>query len=66
MSWWLGGVITEQHPLELRQDGHPALAQLEAMAGAKITRSTSLKLSNLIRAAQRYQRTGAGTKRSDH
>jgi nicotinamidase-related amidase len=36
-----------------------ALAQLEAMAGAKITRSTSLKLSNLIREAQRYQRKGA-------
>jgi nicotinamidase-related amidase len=32
-----------------------ALAQLEAMAGAKIGRSTSLKLSSLIRAAQASQ-----------
>jgi nicotinamidase-related amidase len=35
-----------------------ALAQLEAMAGAKLRRSTSLKLPNLIRTAQMSQRTG--------
>lgn len=34
-----------------------ALAQLEAMAGANLTRSTSLKLPNLIRAAQFSERT---------
>lgn len=34
-----------------------ALAQLEAMAGANLTRSTSLKLPNLIRAAQISERT---------
>jgi nicotinamidase-related amidase len=34
-----------------------ALAQLEAMAGANLTRSTSLKLPNLIRASQISQRT---------
>ena len=33
-----------------------ALAQLEAMAGANITRSTSLKLPNLIRATRISQR----------
>jgi nicotinamidase-related amidase len=37
-----------------------ALAQLEAMAGANLRRSTSLKLPNVIRAAQISQRTGAG------
>src|ERR1700710_1617461 len=37
-----------------------ALAQLEAMAGAKLRRSTSLKLPNLIRTAQISQ--GAGGK----
>jgi nicotinamidase-related amidase len=36
-----------------------ALAQLEAMAGANIRRSTVLKLPNLIRAAQISQRTDA-------
>lgn len=34
-----------------------ALAQLEAMAGAHLTRSTSLKLPNVISAARRLQRT---------
>lgn len=33
-----------------------ALAQLEAMAGADLTRSTSLKLPNVIRAAQKSKR----------
>jgi nicotinamidase-related amidase len=37
-----------------------ALAQLEAMAGARLRRSTSLKLPNLIRTAQISQ--GAGGK----
>jgi nicotinamidase-related amidase len=37
-----------------------ALAQLEAMAGANLGRSTSLKLPNVIRAAQISQRAGAG------
>jgi nicotinamidase-related amidase len=37
-----------------------ALAQLEAMAGANLRRSTSLKLPNVIRAAQISQRAGAG------
>jgi nicotinamidase-related amidase len=36
-----------------------ALGQLEAMVGANLRRSTSLRLSNLIRAAQISQRTGA-------
>jgi len=36
-----------------------ALAQLEAVAGANLTRSTSLKLPNLIRAAQISQRAKA-------
>jgi nicotinamidase-related amidase len=36
-----------------------ALAQLEAMAGAKLVRSTSLKLPNLILTAQKFQRTDA-------
>ena len=36
-----------------------ALAQLEAMAGANLTRSTSLKLPNLIREAQVSQRADA-------
>jgi nicotinamidase-related amidase len=36
-----------------------ALAQLEAMAGANLERSTSLKLPNLIRAAQNSQRPSA-------
>ena len=36
-----------------------ALFQLGAMAGAKLIRSTSLKLPNLIRASRRLQRTGA-------
>lgn len=35
-----------------------ALAQLEAMAGADLTRSTALKLPSVIRAAQRSQRSG--------
>jgi nicotinamidase-related amidase len=34
-----------------------ALAQLKAMAGADLTRSTSLKLPNLIRAARASQRS---------
>ena len=34
-----------------------ALAQLEAMAGADLTRSTALKLPSVIRAAQKSQRT---------
>jgi nicotinamidase-related amidase len=36
-----------------------ALGQLEAMVGANLRRSTSLRLPNLIRAAQISQRTGA-------
>jgi nicotinamidase-related amidase len=36
-----------------------ALVQLESMAGANLSRSTSLKLPNLIRAAQISQRAGA-------
>jgi len=36
-----------------------ALAQLRAMAGANLTRSLSLKLPNLIRAAQMSQRASA-------
>jgi nicotinamidase-related amidase len=38
------------------QEHTQALAQLEAMAGANINRSTSLKLPTLIRAAQSSQR----------
>jgi nicotinamidase-related amidase len=37
-----------------------ALGQLKAMAGANLGRSTSLKLPNVIRAAQISQRAGAG------
>ena len=37
-----------------------ALAQLEAMAGANLRRSTSLKLPNLIRAAQMSKRGNGG------
>lgn len=36
-----------------------ALAQLEAMAGADIRRSTSLQLSSVMRAARKSQRTAA-------
>lgn len=36
-----------------------ALAQLEAMAGADLRRSTSLKLPSVIRAAQKSQRWGS-------
>ena len=35
-----------------------ALAQLEAMAGANLTRSTSMRLPNLIRLAKTSQRSG--------
>ncbi len=42
-----------RNPEEHRQ----ALAQLEAMAGANLTRSTSLKLANLIRTAKTSQQT---------
>lgn len=42
------------------QEHTQALAQLEAMAGVKLTRSTSLKLQNLIRAAQISQRGNGG------
>jgi len=38
------------------QEHAQALAQLEAMAGARLLRSTSLKLPNLIRSAQVSQR----------
>jgi nicotinamidase-related amidase len=38
-----------------------ALAQLGAMAGANLIRSSSLKLPNLIRSAQISQRAGAGS-----
>src|SRR6195952_4721475 len=41
------------------QEHTQALAQLEAMAGAKLTLSTSLKLPNLIRSAQMSQRGDA-------
>lgn len=42
-----------------------ALAQLEAMAGADLTRSTALRLPNLIRAAQVSKRgEGAGRRKS--
>jgi nicotinamidase-related amidase len=40
------------------QEHTQALAQLEAMAGANLSRSPSLKLPNLIRAAQTLQRSG--------
>jgi len=42
------------------QEHTQALAQLEAMAGANLRRSTSLKLPNLIRAAQMSKRGDGG------
>jgi nicotinamidase-related amidase len=44
-----------RNPKEHKQ----ALGQLEAMAGAKLKHSTALKLPNLIRAAQNFQRADA-------
>jgi nicotinamidase-related amidase len=41
------------------EEHNQALAQLQAMAGANLTRSTSLKLPKLIRAAQISQRASA-------